>query len=110
LILDAEGDADAVFMFRTGTTIMIAANVNVVLRGKANPNNIFWNCGTVFIMAAQSKCFGNVLAPSITFAIGTSLQGRSLAYGTTLTMSSTSVGEDVCKNKRIAVCLVFCVL
>ena len=91
LILDAEGNTAAIFIFRAGTTITFAATQQVVLTGGAHANNVFWSAGTVFIAAAYSKLVGSVFAPSITFAFGSSLEGRALAYATTLTMDSTIV-------------------
>ena len=91
LILDAEGDTAAIFIFRAGTTITFAATQQVVLTGGARANNVFWSAGTVFIATAYSKLVGSVFAPSITFAFGSYLEGRALAYATTLTMDSTIV-------------------
>lgn len=91
LILDAEGDTAAIFIIRAGTTITIAATQQVLLTGGARANNVFWDAGTVFIAAAHSKLVGSIFAPSITFAAGSYLEGRALAYATTLTMDSTIV-------------------
>ena len=88
--------------------------------GGARVNNVFWSAGTVFIVAAHSKLVGSVFAPSITFAIDSRLKGRALAYGTTLTMMSTTVCNtsfpphfcalvQQCASSLFAAVSVFCV-
>jgi len=104
LMLDAEGDSAAIFILRAGTTVTIATTLQVLLIGGAHANNVYWSAGTVFIVAANSKLVGSVFAPSITFAVGSKLDGRALAYGTTLTMMSTTV----CNSHPQPLCVHFC--
>jgi len=93
LILDGEGDPDAVFVFRSTSTTTVAGYVNIILRNGANADNIYWLCGTVFIQAAFTHIIGNIFAMSITLAFDTNILGRLYSYGTSITLSSSVIGD-----------------
>ena len=45
--LDAEGNADAVFIFKVGSALTTASDSRVVLTGDAQACNIFWQIGSL---------------------------------------------------------------
>jgi hypothetical protein len=79
LTLDAQGDANAVFMFQMGSTLTTDAGTQVVLAGGAKANNIYWQVGSSATLGTSSIFKGNILADqSITLTTGVSLEGRAL--------------------------------
>ena len=62
LTLDAQGDADAVFIFKIGDVLNTAAGSRVALANGAQACNVFWAVGTTAGMAADTVFVGNVLA------------------------------------------------
>jgi hypothetical protein len=78
--LDAQGDANAVFVFKIGSTLTTAASTQIVLANAALANNVYWLVGTSATLGTSSAFKGTILAnASITLGTGASLQGRALA-------------------------------
>jgi len=59
--LDAQGDANAVFIFNAGTTLTTYANSESVLLNGARADNVYWVLGTALTMGADSTLLGSVL-------------------------------------------------
>ena len=79
LYLDAEGDANAVFIIRSATSITTEATSEVVLAGDANPANIFWVAGSAATLGTNSIMKGTIIAStSISLLTGAVLEGRVL--------------------------------
>ena len=79
LYLDAQGDASAVFIIRSATSITTSATSEVVLTGSANPANIFWSAGSAVTLGVNSKMNGTIIAStSISLLTGARLDGRAL--------------------------------
>lgn len=80
LTLDAQGDANAVWIFQIASTLTTTAGRQVVLAGGAQAKNIFWQVGTSATLGTGSIFYGNILANiSITLTSSTQMVGRSLA-------------------------------
>jgi hypothetical protein len=80
VILDAEGNPDAVFIFNAGTTLTTCAGSLIVLEGGAKVENVFWVLGTALTMGADSTLVGTVLAGSaITIGTNGKIVGRAIA-------------------------------
>lgn len=80
LTLDAQGDSNAVFIFRTSSTLITAGASGVVLANGAQACNVFWLVGSSATLGANSQFKGTILAAvSITLTTGASLEGRALA-------------------------------
>ncbi len=90
LTLDALGDPDAVFIFKTASTLITAAgNSNVVLEGGAQPSNIYWKVGSSATLGTNTHFEGNILAQvSITANTGATVNGRLLALDGAVTVDS----------------------
>jgi hypothetical protein len=92
VILDAQGDSNAVFIFQVGTTLTTNTGTKISLTGGAQPNNVFWVVGTSATLGTYSIFNGNIMAdPSITLNTGARLFGRALAIGGAVTLDSNRV-------------------
>jgi ketosteroid isomerase-like protein len=78
--LDAQGDPNAVFIFKMGSTLTTASSSQVILAGGAKAGNVFWQVGTSATLGVTSIFKGNVLAAtSITINTGAAVEGRMFA-------------------------------
>jgi hypothetical protein len=80
ITLDAQGNANAIFIFKAGSTVTLESSASILLVNGANAANIVWLCGSSFtsIFAGVSVMNGTVLAQiSATFGGGV-LNGRAL--------------------------------
>jgi hypothetical protein len=93
LILDAQGNADAVFIFQMGSTLITSSGLQIILQGGASADNIFWQVGSSATLGTDSVFQGNILASeSITLTTGATLFGRALASNGAVTLDSNPVG------------------
>jgi Ice-binding-like/Putative Ig domain/Dockerin type I domain/NHL repeat len=95
LILDFQGDPNALFVFQGASMFMTAANSSVVTinaSGNPCPPNVFWQVGIPFL-GANSVFVGNILSISgITLGTGARLNGRALARNGDVTLDTNTVG------------------
>ena len=99
LTLDAQGDANAVWIFQIasdfttigGGTYPSTTGGNVILTGGAQAKNIFWQVGSSATIGNNTSFNGNVLAlTTITMNAGSTANGRMLARNGSVTMTSTN--------------------
>ena len=91
LILDAGGNANAVWIFQVAGTLTMAADKIVILRGGALPQNIFWQVAGAVNIGANTHFEGIILGQtSITFENKASINGRLLAQ-TAVNLGATTV-------------------
>lgn len=80
LTLDGENNADAVFIFQTGSTLITGGSGNVALTRGAQACNIFWKVGSAATLGAGSTFRGTILAhDDISLGDGVTVEGRLLA-------------------------------
>lgn len=92
LTLDAGGDANAVWIFKIGSTLVTDAGTSIVLAGGAQAKNIYWSVGTSATLGTNSIFYGNILADqSITLTTGATLNGRALTRIAGVTLDSNTV-------------------
>ncbi len=97
LTLDGEGDANAVFIFKTATTFIMAAGSKVVLVNGAQACNIVWQVGSSATLGTNSTLQGSILAfTSATLNTGAHVQGRVLARNGAVTLDSSTVTKATC--------------
>jgi hypothetical protein len=89
LILDGNGDPNAVFVFQAGSTLTTAGNV--ILINGATARNVYWQVGTSATLGTASQWQGNILTNiSITMVDGATLIGRALARTGAVTLGTTN--------------------
>jgi hypothetical protein len=95
LTLNLQGNANAFFLFKIGSTLTTASGSNVVLTnsgGTTCPPNLFFRVGSSATFGTGSSFTGNVLAlTSITLTTGASLNGRALARNGAVTLDTNQV-------------------
>jgi hypothetical protein len=92
LTLDAQGNANAVWIFQIASTLTTTSGRQVILSGGANAANIFWQVGTSATLGTSSVFQGNILADqSITMTTGATLNGRALARVGAVTLDSNII-------------------
>ena len=96
LILNAQGDANAVFIFEIGSTLTTLSNSHVTIINGGSGNNVFWQVGGSATLGTTSQFAGNILAlSSITLDAGADVScGRALALNGTVTMDTNNVSID----------------
>ena len=94
--LDAQGDPNAVFIFKMGSTLTTGPASQVILAGGAKASNIFWQVGTSATIDTTTIFKGNVLAAvSITLNTGVVVEGRLFAGAAGGAASATVDGTSV---------------
>ena len=90
LTLDGGGDANATFLFQSGSSLIVAGNV--VLINGAQAKNVYWQVGSSATLGTASQFQGNIMAlTSITLVTGTTLNGRALARNGAVSAGTGSV-------------------
>jgi hypothetical protein len=90
--LDAQGNANAVFIFQVGSTLTTIGSTQVVLAGAAQAKNIFWQIGSSATLGTYSVFKGTIMAlASITVNTGANLEGRALARNAAVTLDTNTV-------------------
>lgn len=96
LTLDAQGDANAVWIFQIASdlTTVGGAGGNVILTGGAQADNVTWQTGSSATIGDFTSFKGNVLAlTSITMNSGATAEGRMLAQNGAVVMTNTNIIE-----------------
>jgi hypothetical protein len=92
LTLDAQGNANAVFIFQMGSTLSTNAGTQVILSGGAKATNVFWAVGTSATLGTNASFKGTILAGSaITMKTGASIEGRLLAQGAAVALDTNAI-------------------
>jgi hypothetical protein len=92
LTLDAQGDANAVFIFQIASTLTTTSGRQVILSGGAQPANIFWQVGSSATLGTASVFKGTIMAnQSITLTTGATLDGRALARIAAVTLDANTI-------------------
>jgi hypothetical protein len=92
LTLDAQGDANAVFIFQMGSALTTTVSRQVILSGGARAANVFWQVGSSATLGTGSVFKGNILAlASITVTTGAEVEGRLLARTAAVSLDSNIV-------------------
>ena len=98
LYLDAQNNADALWVFQIGSTLTTASGSSVnVINGALNANyGVFWQVGTSATLGTSTQFAGNILADqSITLTTTAAIQcGRAIALNAAVTMNTNIIGND----------------
>jgi LruC domain-containing protein len=81
LTLDAQGDSNALFIFKIGGAFTTAASAKVELINGASSENVFWLATGACAMAASTNISGNIIANpgAVSMGAGGELNGRMLS-------------------------------
>ena len=111
LILDGQGNSNAIFIFKIGGAFTTAASTTITLINGAVQGNIFWIAEGAISMAAATKMEGTLIAhnAAISMAAGGTLHGRmfstngAVAIDTSIVLSgpAANVGGTVAANQTI---------
>jgi len=97
--LNGQGNAGAVFIFRTGSTLITAPASSVVLINSAQSCNVFWRVGSSATLGTTTSFVGNILAvASITLNTSARIVGRALAQNGAVTLDSNTVSRSTCAS------------
>jgi len=97
LTLNAGGDPNAVFIFKTASTLTTATASSMILTGGAQACNVFWQVGSSASFGTNSSSVGSVLALiSISAKKGASVQGQLLARKGAVTLNTNTIVNDAC--------------
>lgn len=100
LTLDAQGDANAVWIFQIGSSFTSigtgpfpsSSGGNVILAGGAQAKNVYWQVGASATIGDYTSFQGNVLTfSSITMNSGAQAIGRMLARNGSVVMTNTNI-------------------
>lgn len=94
MTLDAQGDPDAVWVFKAASDLVVADTRRVLLRNGARASHVFWSLGSSAILGDQVSFKGNIMAGTsntlgAATAVGTTLEGRVLSVSGLQMFSST---------------------
>lgn len=111
LTLDAQGDPNAIFVIKTGTTLTTASGSAVNLINGARSNNVFFQVGSSATLGTATVFQGNIIAfTSVTLTTGASIMsGRALAINGAVTLDTNNItvplpseaGTPLCAITRI---------
>jgi hypothetical protein len=97
LTLNGQGNPDAVFLFKTATTLISASASQVLMINGAQPCNLFWQVGSSATLGTDSIFAGNILAlESIELGSGVTVLGRLLARNASVTLINDTVTRADC--------------
>ncbi|MEO8049309.1 MAG: ice-binding family protein [Acidobacteriota bacterium] len=92
LTLDAQGNPNAIFIFKTGSTLTTASGSTVVLTNSASSCGVFWQLGSSATLGTGTSLVGSIVAlSSITLNTGASVGGRLLARNGAVTLDGSQV-------------------
>jgi hypothetical protein len=100
LTLNFQGNPNAAFLFKIGSTLTTASASSVILTNNAGttcPPNVNWQVGSSATLGTGSTFIGNVLAlTSITLTTGANVTGRALARNGAVTLDTNGVSIGAC--------------
>jgi len=97
LTLDAQGHADAVFVFKIVSTLTSASNASVNVINGGGDCGVFWQVGSSATLGTGTSFVGSILAlTSISITTGATISGRALARNGAVTMDQNVISASSC--------------
>jgi hypothetical protein len=100
LILDAQGNPNAVFIFQIGSTLITASNSSVVMINGGVPCNVFFQVSSSATLGTGTNFLGTILAlTSVTLTTNATIEpGRVVALTAAVTLDSNTVSVGTCNT------------
>jgi len=97
LTLDADGDPNGVFIFKTDSTLITASASRVVMIDSARFCRVFWKVGSSATLGSNSEFAGHIFAlTSIAANTGATVQGQLLARNGEVTLDTNTITNGPC--------------
>lgn len=97
LTLDAQGNPNAVFIFKIGSTLTTASNSTVLVTNGGLNCNTYWQVGSSATLGTNTTFAGNILAlTSATLNTGARVFGRVLARNGAVTLDTNTIDSSAC--------------
>ena len=95
LLLNAQGNSNAQFIFQIGSTLTTASASDVVLENSAQDSNVYWQVGSSATLGTTTDFAGTILADdSITLNTGADItDGRALALNGAVTLDTSNITD-----------------
>jgi hypothetical protein len=97
IILDAEGNADALWVFQIPESLTMAVGTKVLLAKGAKASNVYWQVGSAARLENRSTMVGTIIARAgVTISTAgelqqTNLTGRAIGLNASVTMVNTTI-------------------
>jgi hypothetical protein len=97
--LDAQGDPNAVFIFKIGSTLITGSNTSVSLVNGAQACNVFWQVGSSATLGTGTRFVGTVMASAtITANTAATIHGRLLASTGAVNLDTNTITTSNCAS------------
>ena len=97
LTLNTLGNPNAVFIFKSASTLITGSGSRVIVANGATACNVYWRVPTSATLGTGSHLIGSVLAGvSITATTAATIQGRLLAETGAVTLDTNTITRPVC--------------
>jgi type VI secretion system secreted protein VgrG len=99
LVLDAEGDPAAVFIFQIVSKLTTASDATVSVINSGKDCNVFWQIGSSATLGTGTQFIGNILAyANIALNTDANLSGRALARTEAVNMDDNNISIVQCAD------------
>lgn len=97
LVLDGQNNPNAVFIFRTDSTLITSTGSTIALINGASECNVFWQVGSSATLGSGSFFVGTILAlTSVTVESSVVVHGRALARNGAVTLDNNVFTQPDC--------------
>jgi len=88
------GDADSVWVFQAGTTLITGSASSILITGGASSCNVFWQVGSSATLGSGSTFSGTIMADqAITANTTATIEGRLLARNAAVTLDTNVITQ-----------------
>jgi hypothetical protein len=99
VILDAQGDPNAVFIFQIGSTLVTESSTAVELVNGAQACNVFWQVGSSATLGTGTRFVGTIMAlATITANTSAAIHGRLLAQTGAVNLDTNTITTSNCPS------------
>ena len=103
LVLNAQGNPNARFVFNIGSQLTTATGSSVTMINGGSPCNVYWRVGTSAILGSTTQFKGNLMAlASIRLGNAVNVQGRLLARTGEVTLINDVIDGSMCGTSSSA--------